>query len=261
MDATYWLKQTKDKPLFPDLIWSRPENKRHAGKLLIIGGNSFGFAAVGEAYMAAEKAGAGTVRVLMPDAVKSAAGAVLPTVDFAPSTPSGSFAKEALAEWLDGAMWADSVLLAGDLGRNSETAIVLETFLEKFPGQMTITKDAADYCLKLPKVLERPNTLLVLTMAQLQKLATAAKAQQAFTLGMDLTRLVEALHTLSAKCPAYIIVKHLDQLLVAVNGRISTTPVDNEQDMWRTITATAANVWWLQNPVKPFESLTTSIIM
>ena len=53
MDRTYWHKQTVEKPLFPDILWSRPQNKRQAGKLLIVGGHAESFAAVGEAYAAA----------------------------------------------------------------------------------------------------------------------------------------------------------------------------------------------------------------
>jgi len=57
MENTYWHKQTAEKPLFPDMLWSKPENKSHAGKLLIIGGNLHGFAAAAEAYNQATKAG------------------------------------------------------------------------------------------------------------------------------------------------------------------------------------------------------------
>ncbi|HSX27740.1 MAG TPA: hypothetical protein VLG25_03070, partial [Patescibacteria group bacterium] len=124
MASTYWQKQTKDKPLFPDLLWSRPENRAQAGKLLIIGGNAHGFAAPAEAYGQALEAGIGVVRVLLPDAVKAVAKHALETVDFAPSTPSGSFSKKGLAEFISHASWADGVLIAGDLGRNSETAIL-----------------------------------------------------------------------------------------------------------------------------------------
>jgi NAD(P)H-hydrate repair Nnr-like enzyme with NAD(P)H-hydrate dehydratase domain len=57
MENTNWLKQTSDKPVFPDLLWSRPENRKYAGKLLIIGGNKHGVAAPGIAFSAAQKAG------------------------------------------------------------------------------------------------------------------------------------------------------------------------------------------------------------
>jgi NAD(P)H-hydrate repair Nnr-like enzyme with NAD(P)H-hydrate dehydratase domain len=61
---TLWQKQASSKPLFDDLLWSRPEQKALAGKLLIIGGNSHAIAAPGEAFMLASKAGAGDIRVV-----------------------------------------------------------------------------------------------------------------------------------------------------------------------------------------------------
>ena len=66
----YWKKQTPDKPLFPDLLWSRPRNRAHAGKLLIVGGNAHGFAAAAEAYAEASKAGVGAAGVIIPDSLQ-----------------------------------------------------------------------------------------------------------------------------------------------------------------------------------------------
>ena len=262
MSLDYWHKQTHDKPMYADLLWSRPENKQSAGKLLIIGGNLHGMAAPAEAYQEAAKAGAGLTRVLLPLSVKSLAGKLLETIDYAPSTPSGSFASAALAEWLDGAAWANGVLLPGDLGRNSETAIVLEKFLQKNTGSVVLAKDAADYVSATPAmVLGRPNTLLVLTIAQLQKLFSGTNQPVAITFGMDLLHLVDALHIFTSTYPIFIMVKHLNQVVVAVDGQISTTPIEGPEDApWRVKTATHAAVWWLQNPAKAFKALTTSLL-
>lgn len=261
MAITYWHKQSPETPLYADLVWSRPENKLTAGKLLIIGGNKFGFAAPAEAYVMASAAGVGSTRVLLPQAIKKLAGALLPGLEYAASTPSGSFALAGLGEFLALASWADGVLLAGDMGHNSETAILLESFLDKFEGQVTVTKDAANYCLTNPQVaLNRSETLLVLTMAGLQKMATNARFLLAFKTGMDLLHLVETLHEFTLKYPAKIIVKHQNQLVVAASGEITTTKTTSDQTTpWRLKTATHASVWWLQNPAKPLEALTTAI--
>lgn len=260
MEHTYWYKQTVDSPLFPDFLWSRPENKATAGKLLIIGGNLHGFAAPSEAYARAAKTGIGMARVLLPDATKQMLGPVMENGDFAPSTPSGSFSKAALSEFLDHASWADAVLLAGELGRNSETAIVLEQFTLKHDGLLAITRDAVDYFKGTPAtILNRPNTVLVLSTAQLQKLCTAFHHPVAITLGMDLIKLVDVLHQLTLNNPIQIITKHLENLVVASKGKVSTTKLINDMPMWRVKTAASASVWWLQNPTKPFEALTTAI--
>jgi hypothetical protein len=260
MAATYWLKQTADKPLFPDLQWSRPENKLHAGKLLIIGGNQFGFAAPAEAYQASNDAGVGTAKVLLPNTLQKTIGSLI-AAEFAASTPSGSFARDALGICLDLASWSDGVLLAGDLGRNSETAILLESFFRKYSGQLTITKDALEYTYPLADLLlARLETTLVLSLSQLQKLARAAHSTTAVTFSMDFLQLLEFLHAFTLTHPANIITKHLDNIFVASGGQVSTTKLTEGKPIWRIATASSAAVWWLQHPNQPFEALTTSVI-
>jgi ADP-dependent NAD(P)H-hydrate dehydratase / NAD(P)H-hydrate epimerase len=260
MEREYWHRQGGDKPLFPDLLWSRPENRQHAGKLLIVGGNLHGFAAPAESFQEAAKAGVGTARVLLPDALQRTVGRTFAAGEYAPSTPSGSFGQKALAEFLSLGQWADGVLLAGDLGRNSETAILLEKFAEKHTGRLTVTKDAADYFTAAPqKVLARPDMLFVISLAQLQKMAASAGFAKAFTFGMDLLHLVETLHEFTTQFSAQIIVKHLDNIFVAANGQVSSTRLNEDQETWRVPTAAHAAVWWLQNFSKPLEALTSAV--
>jgi hypothetical protein len=257
----YWHRQTPEKPLYPDLLWSRPENRAQAGKLLIIGGNAHGFAAAGDAYAEAAKAGIGTARVLLPDSLQKTVGRIFEAGEYAPSTPSGSFGQRALAELLAMSEWADAILLAGDFGRNSETAILLEQFATKFSGQLTLTKDTADYFTKTPvRLLDRNDTLLVLSFAQLQKIATNSHFVKAFTFDMDFLHFIDALHEFTQKHQVAIIVKHLQTIFVAVQGQVSTTKLPEDIEIWRVKTAAHAAVWWLQNSNKPFEALTTALI-
>jgi hypothetical protein len=261
MDRQFWHKQTIDTPLYPDMLWSRPENRAYAGKLLIVGGNAYGFAAAGEAYAASQKAGIGTARVLLPDALRKTVGRVFEAGEFAPSTPSGSFSQRALGELLPMAHWADATLLAGDLGRNSETAILLESFAAKHGGQLTLTKDAADYFTAAPQtILGRPETLFVISLAQLQKLAVQAKFTTAFTFGMDILRFVDALHVFTELHPLTIVVKHLDNIFVAHGGQVSSTKLKQDMEIWRVTTAAHAATWWVQNPAKTFAAISTSLV-
>lgn len=260
MKPDFWLTQTHDKPAFPELEWSRPENRMHAGKLLIVGGNQHGFAAPAEAYGHAQKAGAGHLQVLLPNAIRKLVGAIVPEANFADSTPnSGSFSQKALGELLDSANWADGILFAGDLGRNSQTAILLEKFLDKSSTATTLTKDAVDYCYN-PRVIDRPNTLLVLSLSQLQRLGTAAKFERHIAFSMDLLHLAEWLHIFTTRYAVKIITKHHDQIIVAAGGQISTTKIVPDLSTWRLQTAAYASVWWLQNPSKAFEALSTAVI-
>lgn len=261
MERTFWRKQNSNSPLFPELEWSKPENKSMAGKLAVIGGSTQQFSAPAEAYAVATRTGVGLTRVLLPLAVKKLTGHLFESLEFGASNPSGSFAHASLSAWLDVAHWANATLLSGDLGRNSETSIVFEKFLDSYQGQLIITKDAVDYALAIPPVLlNRPETTLVLSMAQLQKLGIVGGSVTPFTLSMDLLRLVDALHNFTEIYGLNIITKFHNTICVASAGQVSTTALDEDLEIWRVSTAAKAAVWWLQNPTKPFEALTTAIL-
>jgi NAD(P)H-hydrate repair Nnr-like enzyme with NAD(P)H-hydrate dehydratase domain len=258
MDHSYWLKQKDDKPLFEDILWSRPESKANAGKLAIIGGHSHAFGAPGAAYAEALGAGVGVCNVLLPDSIKKTVSHVLPDASYGPSNPSGSFSKKALDSFLEISSWSDCVLLAGDLGRNSETAVLLEEYVQKYSGLLVLSQDAADYFKSFPETLmNRPNTVLVISLAQLQKIFINAPLMTPITYGMNTIQLVEALHMFTEKFPTTIVVKHHDIIFVANSGKVSST---NNTDMpWRVKTAGKASVYWLQNPSKPLESIVSSL--
>jgi hypothetical protein len=259
MNPDYWQRQD-DSPLFPQLEWSRPETRAQAGKLLIIGGTQQGFAAPAEAYGFATRAGAGDIRVLLPDSLRRSVGKLFPEADFAPSNLSGSFAARSLAELCDASRWANGVLFPGDISRNSETTVLLEKFLEKYSGQATLTRDAADLLCQQPlAILHRPDTLLVLALGQLQKLAAEAHFPRAFVSEMGLVQLTDNLYEFTKRFAPHIVVRHQDQLIAAVSGQISSTKLKHEQKVWRLQTAATAAVWWLQNPSKPFEALSTAV--
>lgn len=261
MDTSYWQKQTKQAPLFESLLWSRPENRLHAGKLLIIGGSGYDFKAPANAYGDALNAGIGVAKVILPDSMKKVVADIFPEAEYAPTTPSGSFARTSLAQMLDAAEWADAVLLAGNFGRNSETAVVLEDFLRKYTGKVVLTHDAVDYFLhNASVVLDRAGTTLVISFGQLQKLAIDSGFTTAFTSSMDLLRFVEAFHEFSRLHPCNIAVKCGEAIYVAKNGKVSSTPLPQHRKIWRVETAATMAVWWLQNPGQTFQALTTSLV-
>ena len=258
--ATYWHQQQPDMPLFPDALWARPERRNTAGKLLIIGGNGYGFTAPAEAYAAAQQAGIGEARVALPDALKRTIGKTFAAGQFVPSTPSGSFSQKALADILDMSTWAEGVMLAGDFGRNSETAILIEKFITAYHGQLVVANDAADYIINTPAAtLERSGTTLVISLGLLQKLATSLSFTKPFKFSMDLLRLIEALHEFSAAYPINIIVKHLGYTFVSIGGEISSTKSTEERDNWQVRAASYASVWLIQNQAAPFAALSSAI--
>jgi ADP-dependent NAD(P)H-hydrate dehydratase / NAD(P)H-hydrate epimerase len=248
-----WLKQKADEPLFPDVLWSRPENRRHAGKLLIIGGHGQSFNAISAAYSAAVKAGIGTARVMVPESLRKTLSQIFPEAEYAPGTPIGSFSRKALAVMLDESDWADGVLLAGDFGRNSETAILLENFVQKYTGLLCMTGDAIDYFFDQPNILtNRDKTTLIASVKQLQKLASPHLIEQR----ADLIKLVEQLSSWVSTTSISIVTTHADQIVAACKDQLSTTP--HQIDGPDITLAAYASVWRLQHHEKPFEALTTS---
>lgn len=249
-----WLRQKPGEPLFPDVLWSRPENRRHAGKLLIIGGHKQEFNQVSAAYSAALKAGAGTVRVILPDSLQKTLHKLFPEAEYAASTPIGSFSRQALGTLLDAAEWADAVLLAGDLGRNSETAVLLEGFIEKYQDKLSLAGDSIDYFVTHPEnLVARDNTLIIASLSQLQKLAAPALIQQ----NADFIKIIEQLSGWASSNDLSVVTIHSEKVIVAVKQRISTTLVNIAAPDVNL--AAYATVWWLQQPEKPFEALTSAV--
>lgn len=261
MDGTYWQKQTTSKPLFPDVAWSKPEQKSQAGRLGIIGGNKLGFAGVAEAYSTALQTGAGEVRVLLPDVLKKTIPTIITDTIFGATNPSGSLAKDANIEMLALANWSTGVLLIGDAGRNSETAILYEDFLRTYTGPVTITRDAIDLVKNSAITLvDRPDTLLVMSFAQLQKLFQSVYYPKILTFSMQLSQLVDALHKFTITYPVTISVLHKDYLLVASGGDVTTTEWGNAMAIWRGSVAAKAASFWLWTPNQPLKAVTASLI-
>lgn len=255
----YWQQQS-GKPLFPRIEWNKPEHRNHAGKLAIIGGNKLGFVAVGEAYSVAIESGVGQVRILLPDNLKKVVPPAITDVVFGTSNPSGGLSKEAAPELTTIGQWADGVLLIGDAGRNSETAILYEDFLTSYEGQLTITRDAVDLLYNSSEsLLNRSNTLLVISFAQLQKLFRSAYYPKMVVFSMQLQQLVETLHKFTITYPVTIATFHQNHIIIAHNGKVTTTQWDYPMQIWKGSVATKMASYWLWNPSKPLESATTSI--
>lgn len=232
-----------------------------AGKLGIIGGNKLGFIGVGDAYSTATSAGAGQVRVLLPDVLKKSVPTSLTDVVYGDSNPSGGLSREALTEMRALGVWADGILLVGDAGKNSETAILYEDFIRDYTGPLTITRDAVDLLLDSPDdLVSRDDTLIVLSFAQLQKIFTKVYYPKVLTFSMQLVQLVEALHKFTITYPVTIATYHQEQIVIASAGQVTTMPWQHPMAIWRGIVATDMATYWLWNPKKPLQSATASLV-
>lgn len=251
MANSYWQKQSPSKPLFPDVEWNKPEQRSRAGRLAIIGGNKLGFAGVSAAYQAAQHAGVGQIRVILPDALKAAVPRHMLEVVFTATNQSGGFARDSASDIKAALAWADHGLLIGDAGRNSETAIIYEELLS-LPTPLTISRDAADLLRPAAASLAvRAQTSLVLSFAQAQRLFKDLYYPKILTFSMQLTNLVEALHKFTITYPVLLVTYHQDQLIAAYDGQVISQAFDEPMMIWRGITAArgAAYQIWSPNPL------------
>ena len=258
---SFWQKQSSTKPLFPDVAWSKPEQRSRAGKLAIIGGNKLGFMAVSDAYGVAEQLGAGLVRAVLPDTLKKAVPPAIADTLFIASNLSGGFSREAQPELIAAAQWADVVLLVGDMGRNSETAMACEELLQAHHGHLVVTRDAVELLKPAAQqAVGRDKTTLVLSFAQLQKLFQNVYYPRILSFSMQLMQLVDALHKFTITYPVTIVTFHQNQLIVAHSGDVISQEFDQPMQIWRGVTAARASTYLLWNPEKPLEAIATSFV-
>lgn len=257
MENTYWHKQSS-KPLYPSVEWNKPERRDQAGKLFIIGGDIHHLTAPAKAFEITRHSGIGAIKIALPDKTKPIVSRTLPNAVFLPSTKSGELSKDGEQALIDELAWADAVLFPGDNGRNSETTILFESILRAYKEQVVLTKDAVDVLSNSPtQLINRERTLLVLSFAQLQKLVKQLHMTTPIVHSIDLIKLVDFLHVFTQQINASIVTLHQRQLVVAVNGIISTTRFNFMDKLaWRLDCASLAACYITWNPHKTFEALT-----
>lgn len=253
-DFEYWQKQGKT-PLFPEVDSWPPEQKRFAGKLLLVGGNKGSFFAVANAMQMAVKRGVGEVRVVMPKSLKGKVPS-MPEIIFAEAEASGAFGKLALSEILLQTAWADAVVVVGELGRNAETSVMMAEFLKICDKPIYLMRDAVDAAaadVMNWSLNETPVTLLA-TVPQLQKLLRIMYYPKMITLSMPTNQLVETLHKFTLSFEMTIMTFHNEQIIMAQNGEIVTMSLRDTKytpiSLWEGETLINAAILKLWNPAQ-----------
>ncbi len=266
-NLSYWKKQTK--PLFPDLAWNIPEQK--TGQINIIGGNSQSFHSVIRlAEFINHNFPIREVSVCLPDALR---GQLPPlgNINFAPSTSSGSFAKS--SELRTALKSGNFTILAGDLSKNSATAIALGDAITNLlentdPGNLKpllLTRDAVDLLAETSsELLKHPRLFLVASMTQLQKVFRAIYYPRMIMLSQPLLPVVETLHKFTLSYPATVLTFHQNQIIVAKSGDVTTTPIENTSytplSLWSGQLAGKIAALNLYNPDQPLPATTAAIL-
>ncbi len=249
---TELLKQ-EGKPLFAEVLWNKPVTKKHAKRLLIVGGNSHSFKNVQEIYTAAERAGIGEAKIVLPDALRSAIGDFADAI-FVPSTSSGSIGGEAYEDIFNAAQVSDGLLLGSELSANSETISLVEELLQQLDLPLIFSDDAIKTLLFRPQLItSKPHHLLVATTKTLASLAAKLEMELKIEADAGLMNKVKLLLDLSDKSGAAV-VNTEPGCIVAAEGKASFTLVGKRTPA--EITA-YMSVFWLQHP-KAFGALTSA---
>lgn len=249
--------QPADEPLFPDLLWSKPENKNLAGKLLIVGGQAGQFTAVSKSYSSAVKAGTGHTRVLLPASLEKATSHS-PNIEYAAANRSGSFAKHSLAIINDLSDWSDGVLLAGNFGKNSETTTVLDGYLLRCPATVVVITENALSSISLPleQLIKRPITIS-LSSASIRELPMSLGVNKAMTTSLNLVNAAEILAELTTDQKGSIVCEFNGHIWVSSGGKVSATKHTTDVDITK-LSAYCAT-WLIQQKSKNFQALTTAV--
>ena len=228
-DFDYWKRQSKTA-LFPEVDTWQPEQRRFAGKLLIIGGNKGAFYAAAKAMETANKMGVGEVRVLLPDSLRGKLPKI-PEIYFAKAEASGAFGKASMADMWEHLAWAEAVLIAGDLGRNAETSVAFAEFMKHCDKPVTIARDGVDVL--IPDVMNwgmrDEKTTLFLTMPQLQKLLRTLYYPKVITLSMPTNQLIETLHKFTLSFSLSLVTYHNDQIVIANDGVVVSEDINDTE--------------------------------
>lgn len=254
MEQDYWTKQEPNKPLFEDVLWNRPEQRSKAGNLLIIGGSAHGFRAVVGAHQTANENGAGQVKVVLPSVLKKQLPPDFADGIFLPSNDGGGFSTSGLEELQETAKWATGILMIGDTGMNSETAVLHQKLLAEFEKPIIATRDAVDLLLSdAEDTANSKNLSLIMTFEQTQKLFQKVYYPKVLTFSMNLFNFVECLHKFTTTYPVCVTTYHQDNLISSYDGQVVTQKSNDGQLMMISgeIAAKAAtySLWTADNPL------------
>lgn len=261
MNHDFWRQQTSESLIYPDFTWRIPEKPQDRGNFLIIGGNARAFSAVSIAYQTAKDLQLANIRILLPDALSRSIRKNTPDALFLPTNNNGGFSKKGLPEALAAVNWADSVIFIGDSSQNSETALFLEQVLLQSDKKVLIARDAIDLLKNLGEALmNRPNTTLSVSFAQLQKLFQSVYYPKVLTFSQNLTQVVENLHKFTLTYPVAIELFHQDHLFLAAGGQVITQKYVKATDIWTGKLPTRSAVYqlWSDDLV---EALAASIVI
>ena len=245
MKHDYWLKQTSKQPAFPDVEWNRPQQASRAGRLAIVGGAGLHFFGVTSSFEAATAAGAGEIRVLLPDSLQRTIPRTVSETRFLATTPAGSISAEAATDLQAASSWSTVTLLAGDFGKNSETAVAITRSALAATSPLIIARDSIDLLMQdISSFISRPSTTLICSFAQLQKIFRQLYYPKVLIY------------------PATLVVFHAEHIMTAHAGKVVSQPWDTPMNIWKGTTpgVVAAYQAWASSDEERFHNTAAGLL-
>lgn len=243
------IEKQLDKPLYEDILWSRPV--RRTGRVLLVGGHRDGFSELQKVYQGFEDAGVAECRLALPDKLSKLVGS-LEGISLLASTPSGSISRDALSELVYLANESDLVSLGPDLSNNSETILTMQRLIAETRASVVIPPQSAEQL--LPEAGEwknKENLLLFVSHKQLYKLASKLAVDASIPLNPTREAIAEIAGAVSKEFSPSLIVSFEDTIIIAADHKVSITKA-------KTANIGLLATFWLQNSSKKYEALTTA---
>ena len=214
---------------FPEIDWQRPEQKSLAGKIAVIGGNENSFAPIIKFASIAKGAGIDQVKAILPTALSAKINPAVKAegLVFVGDKKAQGFEASAIASVKQELVGLDYAVWAGEMGRSQGAKEFLRDMISDSGREALLTRDAVDLALEgAEKWLEQDDMLLILSLAQLKKLAQAIYYPKMLNLTMPLNQIVEFLHKFTLSYPVKIILLAAGQLNVAQNGDVRSVNLE-----------------------------------
>lgn len=239
-------QRQEDKPLFPNVLFSRPVTRSGGGTLLVVGGHSGEFSLPTAIHQLALAAGVGECQVALPDVLAKLLGGS-PGTHFVTSSPSGSLGTEALGRLLELSEEADAVALGASLSNNSNTSILIEKLATELERPIVVFADALTALQHNPGIItNNPSALVIATMPEVFKLC--GKLGVAINIRKDagLLNKLEIIQDLrAAGACGYAVFG--SEIIVAADTAMVVTPINYRLALIPALFYAVLSTFWLQN--------------
>ena len=255
MNAPEYVSQS-GSPLYPNILYNRPLTRNAGATLLIVGGHSGEFSMPTAIHQLATAAGIGQCKVILPDRLVSLLGGA-PDTYFVPSSTSGSLGREALGRILELEEDADGTAIGASLSNNSNTTILVEKLITSLTRPVIVFDEGLTALGRNSSVVtDNPDALLILTMAEVFKLAGHLTIPIRIRTGGGLINKLEIIQDLTAasRCTYAIFGT---EIITASGSDITVTPINYRLSLLPAMFYGVLSTFWLQNSQSRTRGLVT----